>query len=46
MKVTCEELADNLDELGLDVLTLHSDLEQRDRDEIITLFFQINLIQY
>lgn len=38
MKITCEELADDLDELGLDVLTLHSDLEQRDRDEIITLF--------
>lgn len=37
-KVKCEELADELYELDLDVLTLHSDLEQRDRDEVITLF--------
>lgn len=38
MKITCDELSDNLYDLGLDTLTLHSDLEQRDRDEIITLF--------
>ena len=38
MKIKCDELADDLDKLGLDVLTLHSDLEQRDRDEIITIF--------
>jgi len=37
-KDKCNELADDLYDLGLDVLTLHSDLEQRDRDEIITLF--------
>ena len=37
-KDKCDELADDLYDLGLDVLTLHSDLEQRDRDEIITLF--------
>ena len=37
-KLKCEELADELYELDLDVLTLHSDLEQRDRDEVITLF--------
>ena len=37
-KVKCDELADELYDLGLDVLTLHSDLEQRDRDEVITLF--------
>ncbi|MGM0519341.1 MAG: ATP-dependent RNA helicase DbpA [Campylobacterota bacterium] len=38
MKITCEELADDLFDSGLDVLTLHSDLEQKQRDEIITLF--------
>ncbi len=37
-KITCEELADNLEKLDLDVLTLHSDLKQKHRDEIITLF--------
>lgn len=37
-KIKCEELADDLYEMDLDVLTLHSDLEQRDRDEVITLF--------
>jgi len=37
-KIKCDELSDDLYDLGLDVLTLHSDLEQRDRDEIITLF--------
>ena len=38
MKITCEQLADDLDDLGLDVLSLHSNLEQRDRDEIMVLF--------
>ncbi len=38
MKIKCDELADNLLDLGLDVLTLHSNLEQRDRDEVIVLF--------
>ncbi len=37
-KITCEELADYLEELELDVLTLHSDLEQKNRDEVVTLF--------
>lgn len=37
-KLKCEELADELYNLGLDVLTLHSDLEQRQRDETIILF--------
>lgn len=37
-KIKCDELADDLTDLGLDVLTLHSDLEQRDRDETIILF--------
>ena len=38
MKITCDKLADDLYDLGLDVLTLHSDLEQKQRDETITLF--------
>lgn len=38
MKITCDKLADELYELGLDVLTLHSDLEQKQRDETIILF--------
>jgi len=37
-KIKCDELSDDLIDLGLDVLTLHSDLEQRDRDETIILF--------
>ncbi len=37
-KNRCEELADDLYDIGLDVLTLHSDLEQRQRDETIILF--------
>lgn len=38
MKITCDQLADDLYELGYDVLTLHSDLDQRLRDETLTLF--------
>ncbi|MBP6713222.1 MAG: ATP-dependent RNA helicase DbpA [Aliarcobacter sp.] len=38
MKIKCDELADDLYALGLDVLTLHSDLEQKQRDETIILF--------
>ena len=38
MKITCDQLADDLYDLGLDVLRLHSDLEQRGRDEIMVLF--------
>ncbi len=38
MKITCEQLADELDDLGLDVLSLNSNLEQKDRDEIMVLF--------
>ena len=38
MKITCDKLADDLYNLGLDVLTLHSDLEQKQRDETIILF--------
>lgn len=38
MKIKCDQLADDLYALGLDVLTLHSDLEQKERDETIILF--------
>lgn len=37
-KIACDEVADELYNMGLDVLTLHSDLEQKERDETITLF--------
>ena len=37
-KITCEKLADILYEDGLDVLTMHSDLEQKQRDETLILF--------
>ena len=37
-KIKCDELADDLYDMGLDVLTLHSDLEQKERDETIILF--------
>jgi ATP-independent RNA helicase DbpA len=38
MKITCDQLSDDLYDLGYDVLTLHSDLDQRNRDETLTLF--------
>lgn len=38
MKITCEDLADDLYDMGLDVLTLHSNLDQKQRDETIILF--------
>ncbi|RBQ31130.1 ATP-dependent RNA helicase DbpA [Arcobacter sp. FW59] len=38
MRQTCETLADDLYDLGFDVLTLHSDLDQKQRDETIVLF--------
>jgi ATP-independent RNA helicase DbpA len=37
-KIKCDELTGELMDLGLDVLTLHSDLDQRERDETIILF--------
>ncbi len=37
-KMTCDSLFDELDGLGFDILVLHSDFEQRDRDETLTLF--------
>lgn len=38
MKIKCEQVADDLYDLGLDVLTLHSDMEQKQRDETLVLF--------
>ena len=38
MKIKCDELADDLYELGFDVLVLHSDMEQYERDETLILF--------
>jgi len=37
-KITCEDLADSLFNRGLDVLTLHSDLDQKQRDETLAIF--------
>jgi len=37
-KIKCDELTNDLLDIGLDVLTLHSDLDQRERDETIILF--------
>jgi ATP-independent RNA helicase DbpA len=38
MKIDCDNLADELEEQEIYPLVLHSDLEQKDRDETITLF--------
>ena len=37
-KVQCNELADYLDEIEIEPLVLHSDLDQKDRDETLILF--------
>ncbi len=37
-KIACDNLADDFEDFGLDVLVLHSDLEQRDRTECLVLF--------
>ena len=37
-KLKCDELADELYEMGIDSLTLHSDLDQKQRDETVILF--------
>ncbi len=37
-KIKCDELTQDLMDSGLDILTLHSDLDQRERDETIILF--------
>ncbi|WP_419770123.1 MAG: ATP-dependent RNA helicase DbpA [Candidatus Marinarcus sp.] len=37
-KIKCDELADELFDLGLDVQTLHADMEQKQRDETMIIF--------
>jgi len=37
-KIQCNELADDLEERNFDVLVLHSDLEQKERNETLVLF--------
>jgi len=37
-KIQCDELADSLEEFEIEPLVLHSDLEQKDRDETLILF--------
>jgi len=37
-KIACDELAEDLEDDGIETLVLHSDLEQRDRSETIILF--------
>ena len=37
-KIMCDQLSDDLYELGFDPLTLHSDLDQKDRTETLVLF--------
>lgn len=37
-KIMCEELYDDLEDLGIRTLTLHSDLDQKLRDETVILF--------
>lgn len=38
MKIECDEIADFLDEMGVDVIVLHSDIDQKERDEVFALF--------
>ena len=37
-KIACDQLADDLEDGGLNPLVLHSDLDQRDRNETLVLF--------
>ncbi len=37
-KIACDDLADDLEDSGLNPLVLHSDLDQRDRNETLVLF--------
>ena len=37
-KIKCDELGDDLYDLGFDCLVLHSDLDQRDRNETLIMF--------
>ena len=38
MKVTCDEVSEYLNDMGLYALALHGDLEQRERTEVLALF--------
>jgi ATP-independent RNA helicase DbpA len=37
-KIACDKLSDELYDIGFDVLVLHSDLDQKERDETLILF--------
>lgn len=37
-KIACEQLADDLDDAGVDTLVLHSDYDQNERNETLILF--------
>ncbi len=37
-KLDCDDLGDDLEDHGIDTLVLHSDFEQKERDECLTLF--------
>jgi len=37
-KAGCQEIADNLQKMGIPALAIHGDLEQRDRDLVLSLF--------
>jgi ATP-independent RNA helicase DbpA len=37
-KIACDQLADDLEDMNVDVLVLHSDLDQKQRDETLILF--------
>ncbi len=38
MKITCDEVSEALQEKGFDAASLHGDMEQKDRNEILTMF--------
>jgi len=40
MKQDCDDLAQSLNDLGASALALHGDLEQRERDSVLTRFMQ------
>jgi Superfamily II DNA and RNA helicases len=44
-RITCEELADSLFQRDIDAITLHSDLDQKQRMKLL-LYFQIKVIQF
>lgn len=38
MKITCDEVSEALQDKGFDAAALHGDMEQKDRNEILTMF--------